>query len=100
MRLLIVRQHFPDLRISDVSAETRRQLDQSGFASRLQAGSTVGIGVGSRGIANLAAIVRAAVAYWIDRGMRPFIFPAMGSHGAATPEGQAHVLAQFGVTES
>jgi hypothetical protein len=100
MRLLILRQHFPDLRTSDVAGEVRRQLDQSGFAARLRAGSTVGIGVGSRGIANLAQIVRAVVSYWIDHGMRPFIFPAMGSHGAATAEGQAHVLAQFGVNEA
>ena len=32
--------------------------------------------------------------------MRPFIFPAMGSHGAATAEGQADVLAHYGVTEA
>ena len=32
--------------------------------------------------------------------MRPFIFPAMGSHGAATAAGQADVLAHYGVTEA
>jgi len=53
--------------------------------------------VGSRGIANLATIVRATVDYWKDAGCSPFVFPAMGSHGAATAEGQAHVLETFGV---
>ena len=57
------------------------------------------IGVGSRGIANIASIVQSVVQYWRDHGMRPFIFPSMGSHGAATPEGQADVLAHFGITE-
>ena len=32
-------------------------------------------------------------------GARPFILPAMGSHGGATAEGQREVLASYGVTE-
>jgi hypothetical protein len=99
-RLLLVRQHFPDLRLHDVAGEARRQLADSGFAARLQPGARVAVGVGSRGIANIATIVRAVVAYWQGCGMRPFIFPAMGSHGAATPEGQADVLARLGMTEA
>src|SRR4051794_2277089 len=98
-RLLLVHQNFPDLRLADVRGEARHQLEQSGFAARLQPGSRVGIGVGSRGIANVAAIVESVVQYWRGHGMAPFIFPSMGSHGAATAEGQAHVLARFGITE-
>jgi lactate racemase-like protein len=99
-RLLIVRQHFPSFRIADVAAEARRQLDASGFATRVRPGARIAIGVGSRGIANIATIVRSVVDYWLGQSTRPFIFPAMGSHGAATAEGQAHVLEQFGITES
>ena len=98
-RLLIVRQNFPDLRLADVSGEARHQLERSGFATRLRPGARVAIGVGSRGIANIATIVQSVVQYWRGHGMMPFIFPAMGSHGAATPEGQADVLAHFGMTE-
>jgi hypothetical protein len=98
-RMFIVRQKFPDRRIADVAAETSRQLAASGFAERLKPGARVAIGVGSRGIHNIAAITREAVAYWKARGMRPFIFPAMGSHGAATAEGQADVLAHYGIIE-
>jgi hypothetical protein len=82
-----------------VAAEVRNRLAASGFASRLQPGSRVAIGVGSRGINQIATIVRNVVTYWKDAGMRPFIFPAMGTHGAATPEGQAMVLAHYGITE-
>jgi hypothetical protein len=99
-RLLIVRRHFPDRRIADVCAEARRQMEQSGLAERLRPGARVAIGVGSRGIANIALVVKAVVAYWRDRGMAPFLFPAMGSHGAATPAGQAEVLAHYGMTEA
>lgn len=70
------------------------------FAERLKPGARVAIGVGSRGIANLATIVRSIVEYWKSRRIQPFIFPAMGSHGAATAEGQAEVLAQYEIHEA
>jgi hypothetical protein len=98
-RLMIVRQKFPDRRIADVGGEVRRQLSVAGFASRLKPGSRVAIGVGSRGIHNIATIIRNVVDYWKDAGMRPFLFPAMGSHGAASAAGQADVLAHYGITE-
>jgi hypothetical protein len=99
-RLLLVRQNFPDRRIPDIAAEVRKQLAGTAFAARLKPGSRVAIGVGSRGIHNIATIVRNVVRYWKDQGMQPFIFPAMGSHGAATAAGQAEVLAHYGVTEA
>jgi len=99
-RLFLVRQHFPDRRIPDVAPEVGRQLAESGFAERLAPGARVAIGVGSRGIANIATIARAIADYWKSAGMRPFIFPAMGSHGAATAEGQADVLAHYGIIEA
>jgi len=98
-RLLLVRQDFPDHGLADVCAETRRQLERSGFASRVRPGGRVAVGVGSRGIANIAVIVRGVVEYWKSHGFEPIVVPAMGSHGAATPEGQADVLARFGITE-
>jgi hypothetical protein len=99
-RLIRVRQNFPDRSIKDIPAEVRRQLSEAGFAARLKPGSRIAIGVGSRGIANIAAIVRSVVDFWKSAGMRPFIFPAMGSHGAATAEGQADVLAHYGIHEA
>jgi hypothetical protein len=97
-RLLLVRQNLPSRRLADVRGETRRQLEDCGLAARLRPGSRVAIGVGSRGIANIASIVQSVVQYWREHEMAPFVFPAMGSHGAATAEGQAHVLAGFGIT--
>jgi hypothetical protein len=99
-RLLPVVQHFPDHAIAGVGAEARRELAASGIGARLRPGSRVAIGVGSRGIANIDVIVRAVVDHWKAQGCRPFIFPAMGSHGAATAEGQASVLEHFGIDEA
>jgi hypothetical protein len=98
-RLLLVRQNLPHLGLGDVGSEARHQLERSNFAAGLSPGARIAIGVGSRGIANIAIIVESVVQYWRDRGMAPFLFPAMGSHGAATAEGQADVLAHFGITE-
>src|SRR2546427_3074716 len=62
--------------------------------------STVAVGAGSRGIANIDVIVGATVRWLRDLGARPFVFPAMGSHGGGTPEGQLSVLAHYGITEA
>ncbi len=99
-RLLLVKQNFPDRRVADIPGTITAELSAAGFASRLAPGSRVAIGVGSRGIANIATIVRAVVDFWKNAGMQPFLFPAMGSHGAATAAGQADVLAHNGIHEA
>src|SRR5271165_3552189 len=96
-KLLPVRQKFPDRQIPNVADEVRKQLAAAEFAARVRPGAHIALGVGSRGIANIATIVRATVDYWKDAGCSPFVFPAMGSHGAATAAGQADVLAHYGV---
>ncbi len=98
--MLLVRQNFPDRSIRDIPGAIRNELARVNFATRLKPSSRVAIGVGSRGIANIATIVRAVVEYWKGQGMQPFIFPAMGSHGAATADGQADVLAHYGIHEA
>jgi len=99
-KLLPVRQNLPDRAIPDVAREFQRQLGASAFSSRLKPGASVALGVGSRGIANIATIVRSVVDYWKSQSCQPFIIPAMGSHGAATAEGQADVLAHYGIHEA
>ncbi|HEX3728656.1 MAG TPA: hypothetical protein VHV47_02550 [Opitutaceae bacterium] len=97
-RFVRVRQNFPAGPALD-----RKQAVAAAFAklrSRLQPGAKIAVGVGSRGITGLAEIVGAVVAELKAAGARPFIFPAMGSHGGATPEGQRGLLAGYGVTEA
>lgn len=98
-QMLLVKQNFPDRRIADIPGTVTKELQDAGFGNGLGAGASVAIGVGSRGISNIATIVKAVVAFWQAKGMNPFIFPAMGSHGAATAEGQADVLAHYGIDE-
>src|SRR5688572_11087965 len=56
-------------------------------------GCRVGIALGSRGIDQIAAVAGTLVAWLRERGAEPFIIPAMGSHGGATPDGQRELLA-------
>ncbi len=95
---LPVRQHFPHRALQDIPGAVERELGP--IASQVRPGARVAIGVGSRGIANLAQIVRAVVDTFRSHGAQPFLFPAMGSHGAATAQGQADVLAHYGVDEA
>lgn len=95
-----IRQKFPRRALPDVASAVHDELTSSGLAARLKPGARVAIGVGSRGISNLPQIVRATVRHFQSAGLRPFLFPAMGSHGAASAAGQASVLAHYGIDEA
>ncbi len=99
-RFVLAEQHFPNRAIRNIPDHVRTQLSQADFLSRVPKGARIAIGVGSRGISNIAAIVKSVVEFWSAHGARPFLFPAMGSHGAATAEGQADVLAHYGIHEA
>src|SRR5688572_27226994 len=88
-----VRQNFPRPLIEDVAAAVTEQFRRPEVRERIRPGSRVCLAVGSRGIAHISEIVRAVVREVKALGAEPFIIPAMGSHGGATPEGQTRVLA-------
>jgi hypothetical protein len=96
-RMLRVRQTFARPRLTDVGAGVRSALGSARLS--IKRGDTVAVGAGSRGIANIDLIVKATVDWLKEFGARPFVFPAMGSHGGATPDGQRAVLAHYGITE-
>ena len=83
----------------ELPAVVHAQLERENIRSQIRPGMSVAITCGSRGIANIAIIVRAIVDFVKECGANPFVFPAMGSHGGATPEGQLEVLRSYHVTE-
>jgi hypothetical protein len=99
-RVLRIRQHVETSRIADVPARASALLREAGLRRGLHRDDRVAIGVGSRGIADLTALVLAVVAEVRCAGAQPFIVPFMGSHGSATADGQAQVLADLGVSEA
>ena len=98
-KVVPVRQEFPDRSLPDVAAEVRSQMQAADWAARVPRGSRIAVGVGSRGIRNIDVIVKAVIDFWKSREVQPFIVPVMGSHGAATAQGQADVLAHYGIDE-
>jgi len=97
-RMVRVKQRFAGPTLPDVQAAVRQAL--ATITLSVRAGESVALAVGSRGIVNIDAVVRATVDDLKARGARPFIFPAMGSHGGGTVEGQRSVLEHYGITES
>jgi hypothetical protein len=97
-RMLKIRQTFPRPRVADIPRAVAAAL--AGAELTLKRGDTVAVGAGSRGIANIDVIVGATVRWLKELGARPFVFPAMGSHGGGTAEGQLSVLEHYGITEA
>ena len=96
-RMLPVRQRFKAPQLSDVAAAAAAALEP--VRARITPGMTVAITAGSRGIHDKPTVVRAAGEWLRSVGAKPFVVPAMGSHGGATAEGQVGMLAELGMTE-
>jgi hypothetical protein len=95
-----VRQRFFRERIEDVPAAVRAGLAKDEIVRTIKPGMHIAITGGSRGVANIAVILREIAAFVKEKGGHPFIIPAMGSHGGATAEGQVEVLDSYGITEA
>jgi hypothetical protein len=91
-------QRYPASRRLRFETILREGFERNSLASQLKPGMRIAVGVGSRGITNLAEIVRSVLDLLRASGAEPFIIPAMGSHGGATPSGQQNVLAGLGIT--
>ena len=98
-RMVKISQRFKADEIVDVAATLRTALIDSGQLDRIKPGMRIAIAAGSRGVDQISLLMRTLVVELQKRGAAPFIIPAMGSHGGATAEGQADVLANLGITE-
>jgi hypothetical protein len=94
-----VRQRFDVTSLADVTAAVRDAFAKFDPGDKIRPGQTVAVGVGSRGTHDLKILVTATVACLKSMGLKPFVIPAMGSHGGGTAEGQRQVLAELGITQ-
>ena len=99
-KVVRVRQRFQSTRVADIPAAVAREVARLDLSGRLKPGDSVAITAGSRGVANIAAITRSLAEELKEQGARPFIVPAMGSHGGGTAAGQRGVLERYGITEA
>ena len=98
LKLFSVIQNFDTPKIDDVESYLTKELEK--ITSRVTAGSTIAVAVGSRGIFGIDRIVQTTVSCLKRKNGKPFVVPAMGSHGGATAKGQMEVLSSYGVRES
>ncbi|GHU19485.1 hypothetical protein FACS189475_06770 [Betaproteobacteria bacterium] len=100
-RMIRVQQLFDRDRIDpeDIPQAIFAQLSRSELGDPIKPGKRIAITCGSRGVANVAIITRAIADFIKSKGAKPFVIPAMGSHGGATGEGQKALIAGYGVTE-
>lgn len=94
-----VHQLLDEDRIASISDVVKAELSRPEIAATVKPGMSIAVTVGSRGIANIAVITREVVRNLKALGAKPFIIPAMGSHGGGNAEGQQKLLASLGVTE-
>jgi hypothetical protein len=94
-----IRQHFERPQITDVSAAVASALEALDLGRRIKPGHAVALTAGSRGIANIPLVLRSTADFLKKLGAKPFLIPAMGSHGGGTAEGQRRILESYGITE-
>ena len=94
-----VRQFLPSDSISDVRSDVAKKLNAFGIGRIVKPGHRIAITAGSRGIGALTDLLSGIADCVRNSGGEPFIIPAMGSHGGATPEGQAEILRRLGVSD-
>lgn len=92
-----IEQIFPDEHLDDVELSVRNAVLP--FAAKMESGCTAAVLAGSRGIRHIDCIVKTVVETLLAAGVRPFIVPAMGSHGGGTSEGQEEILQSYGISE-
>ena len=98
-KMVKVRQHFETSVLENVDTELKNQLKDKNFSTKLQPGMSIAVTAGSRGVANMALTIKTVCDFLKKIGCKPFIIPAMGSHGGSTAEGQRMILSSFGITE-
>lgn len=98
MILYEIKQRFKGEKLTNIRETVRREMKKNKRLAAMPEKSRIAVTAGSRGIQNIAAILREVVSYLKDKGFDPFIVAAMGSHGGATAEGQREVLQQLGIT--
>ncbi len=98
--MALVRQRLHAKKAENISAAVESELQCLVPKISSRPGESVAIGVGSRSISQISLIVYQCVRFLKERGLKPFIVPAMGSHGGNTTEGEISVLTNLGITES
>jgi hypothetical protein len=94
-----IRRQFATEHVANPRLEVRERLLGGGLRDKVFPEARIAITAGSRGIGGFIDLV-AGIADAIKAvGGKPFVIPAMGSHGGAVASGQTEILRLLGLTE-
>ena len=97
--MIRVKQNFDHTVLDNITEEISVQINNLDLENVVTSGQTVAVACSSRGIANYGTMVKTVISSLKQLGLKPFVVPAMGSHGAATAAGQKRVLEHLGIQE-
>lgn len=98
-KMVRVRQRFSSPEeIQNIEEKVHLEFSKPEIREKIKKDMVIAVGLGSRGVAQIARIAKAVVSELKALGAKPYGVPAMGSHGGATAEGQLHVLENLGMT--
>lgn len=100
-RFVRVKQFFPHNELSEdqIISLIAENFAKPEIKNKIKPGQRICITSGSRGVSNIVLITKEIVRQVKALGAKPFIIPAMGSHGGATAEGQQSILTSYSITE-
>ncbi|MCI1931558.1 MAG: nickel-dependent lactate racemase [Clostridia bacterium] len=98
-KMVRIKEKYEDDKIDDVRAHIESEMDNLEIDKAALKGKSIAITVGSRGIPSLPVLVKSICDKLKEWGAKPFIIPAMGSHGGGTAEGNLEVINGYGITE-
>ena len=98
-KMALVRMNLYEKEIEDISKKVATSIAALSLDKKIRPGQTIAVAAGSRGVDRIDEVTKSCVDLLKRMGAKPFIFPAMGSHGGATAEGQKTVLAHNGISE-
>ena len=98
-KMVRIREKYEDDKIEDIKGHLTKELDNLEINKAELKDKTIAITVGSRGIPHLPLMVKTICDKLKEWGAKPFIIPAMGSHGGGTAEGNLEVINGYGITE-
>jgi len=99
IKMYRILQTFDKRKLKNIPEMIAQEFQAIDLDQQIKPAMKIGITVGSRGIDNLQLIIKTVIEEVKKRKGRPFILPAMGSHGNANIEGQKQVLRSYGITE-
>jgi hypothetical protein len=96
--MIRLQQSFQQHKIQDIRSSISEQIASLSPSLCTIPGQSVAVACSSRGLTDYPVILATVISNLKKMGLKPFLVPAMGSHGAGTAKGQEEVLHHLGLT--